>query len=125
MMERSVERPGAAERPRASGAAAPGRGGRMSRQRRRDAVLRLPRGEDLERVSRPLGAAAATLTARRDAFLAGGEAEPATRPTEGEALESERLKARPGEMPLERGLLEAEITALEGGRPLARRGSRP
>jgi transposase len=39
-----------------------GRGGRMSRQRKRDAVLRLLRGEDLETVSRSLGVTAATLT---------------------------------------------------------------
>src|SRR3712207_3235298 len=51
-----------------------GRAGRMSRQRKRDAVLRLLRGEDLEMVSRSLGVTAATLTAWRDAFLAGGEA---------------------------------------------------
>ena len=127
MMERSVERPGAAERPSESGAAAPGRGGRMSRQRKRDAVLRLLRGEDLEMVSRSLGVTAATLTAWRDAFLAGGEAKLATRPTEGEALEGERLKARLGEMLLERELLEAKIAALEarGSGPLARRRSRP
>ena len=127
MMERSVERPGAAERPQESGAAAPGRGGRMSRRRKRDAVLRLLRGEDLEMVSRSLGVTAATLTAWRDAFLAGGEAKLATRPTEGEALESERLKARLGEMLLERELLEAKIAALEarGSGPLARRRSRP
>ena len=102
-----------------------GRAGRMSRQRKRDAVLRLLRGEDLEMVSRSLGVTAATLAAWRDAFLAGGEAKLAARPTEGEALESERLKARLGEMLLERELLEAKITALEGGRPLARRRSRP
>ncbi|MGI4800523.1 MAG: IS3-like element ISMtsp5 family transposase, partial [Janthinobacterium lividum] len=36
-------------------AAGPGRGGRMSRQRKRDAVLRLLRGEDLETLSRALG----------------------------------------------------------------------
>jgi hypothetical protein len=34
-------RPGDAERPQESGAAAPGRGGRMSRQRKMTAVLRL------------------------------------------------------------------------------------
>src|SRR3954468_8643145 len=39
-----------------------GRGGRMSRQRKRDAVLRLLRGEDLELVSRALGVTAATLS---------------------------------------------------------------
>ena len=46
--EAGKERPGAAERPRASGAAAFGRGGRMSRQRKTAAVLRLPQGEDLK-----------------------------------------------------------------------------
>ncbi|HEX8101850.1 MAG TPA: IS3 family transposase, partial [Solirubrobacteraceae bacterium] len=44
----------------------PGRGGRMSRQRKRDAVLRLLRGEDLEMASRSLGVTAAALTAWRD-----------------------------------------------------------
>jgi len=53
-------RPGGAERPRESGAAAPGRGGRMSRQRKTASVLRLLRGEDLERVSRSLGVTADT-----------------------------------------------------------------
>src|SRR5437868_6021875 len=47
-----------------------GRGGRMSRQRKRDAVLRLLRGEALETVSRSLGVTAATLTTWRDSFLA-------------------------------------------------------
>ena len=67
-------RPGDAERPRESGVAALGRGGRMSRQRKTAAVLRLLRGEDLETVSRELGVTAATLTGWHDAFLAGGEA---------------------------------------------------
>ena len=102
-----------------------GRGGRMSRQRKRGAVLRLLRGEDLETLSRALGVTAATLSGWRDTFLAAGEASLATRPTTGEGLESERLKAKLGEMLLERELLEAKIAALESGRPLARRRSRP
>ena len=102
-----------------------GRGGRMSRQRNWDAVLRLLRGEDLETASRSLGVTAAALTGWRDPFLAAGEAGLATRPADGEALESERLKAGLGEMLLERDLLEAKIAALEGGRPLARRRARP
>ena len=61
-------RPGGAERPHESGAAAPGRGGRMSRQRKTAAVLRLLRGEDLEEVSRSLGVTAATLAGWRDAL---------------------------------------------------------
>jgi transposase len=83
----------------------------MSRQRKRDAVLRLLRGEALELVSRSLGVTAATLSGWREAFLAAGEASLATRATGGEALESERLKASLGEMLLERELLEAKIAA--------------
>jgi transposase len=108
-----------------TGAAGPGRGGRMSRQRKRDAVLRLLRGEDLEMVSRSLGVTAATLSGWRDAFLAAGEASLASRPADGEELESERLKAKLGEVLLREELLEAKIAALEGSRPLARRRSRP
>ena len=64
---------GEAERAAGSGAAALGRGGRMSRQRKSAAVLRLLRGEDLELVSRSLGVTAATLSGWREAFLAAGE----------------------------------------------------
>jgi transposase len=86
----------------ASGEVGLGRGGRMSRKRKRDAVLRLLRGEDLEALSRALGATAATLTGWQDTFVA----------------------AKLGEMLLERELLEAKIAALEAKRPLARRRSR-
>ena len=111
----------------APGAGGPGRGGRMSRRRKRDAVLRLLRGEDLETASRSLGVTAAALSGWRDAFLAAGEAGLASRPADGEALESARLKARLGEMLLERELLEAKIAALEarGPGPLARRRPTP
>ena len=108
-----------------TGAAGPGRGGRMSRRRKRDAVLRLLRGEDLETVSRALGVTAATLSAWRDAFLAAGEASLATRPRDGEELESERLEARLGEMLPTQELPEAKIALPESGRPLARRRPRP
>src|SRR5215211_4759562 len=110
----------------ASGAVGLGRGGRMSRQRKRDAVLRLLRGEDLEILSRALAVTAATLTGWQDTFVAAGEASLATRPTDGEALESGRLKAKLGEMLLERELLEAKIAAPEARdpRPLPRRRSR-
>src|SRR4051812_49127127 len=108
----------------ASGAVGLGRGGRMSRQRKRDTVLRMLRGEDLETLSRALGVTAATLTGWRDTFVAAGEASLATRSTNGEALETERLKAKLGEMLLERELLESKVAALEAKRPLARRRSR-
>src|SRR5215208_5844066 len=105
-------RPGDAERPQESGVAALGRGGRMSRQRKSAAVLRLLRGEDLETVSRALGVTAATLTGWRDAFLAAGEAALATRAGRGEELVAERLKAKLGE-------------ALDRGRPAAGEDRRP
>src|SRR5829696_5964967 len=100
-----------------SGEVGLGRGGRLSRQRKRDAVLRLLRGEDLEIVSRALGVTAATLSGWQQAFLAAGEASLATRPTAGEEIESERLKAKLGEMMLERELLGAKIATLEGRGP--------
>jgi transposase len=118
-------RPGDAERPHESGAAAPGRGGRMSRQRKMAAVLRLLRGEDLELVSRSLGVTAATLTGWRDAFLAAGEAALTTKPMAGEELESDRLKARLGTALIERDLLNEKIAILEANRPLARRRLKP
>ena len=70
---------------------------------------------------------AATLSGWRDAFLTAGEASLSTRPLDADALESGRLKAKLGEMLLERELLEAKVAALEarGSGPLARRRSRP
>ena len=102
-----------------------GRGGRLSRQRKRDAVLRLLQGEDRDTVSRSLGVTAATLSIWRDAFLDGGEASLASKPTDGEEREGDRLKARLGEMLLKTELLEQKIALLEGNSgPLARRRSR-
>ena len=117
-------RPSVAERPQRSGAAALGRGGRMSRQRKTAAVMQLLRGEDLETVSRGLGVTAATLTGWRDDFLAAGEAALATKPTSGEDLESDRLKARLGEALIERDLLHEKIAILEASRPLGVRRPR-
>ena len=117
--------PGDAERPKESGVAALGRGGRMSRQRKSAAVLRLLRGEDLETVSRELGVTAATLTNWHDAFLAAGEAALTTRAVTGKELGSDRLKARLGAALIERDLLNEKIALLEAGRPFARRRRKP
>jgi transposase len=116
----AATRPGDAERPQESGAASPGRGGRMSRQRKAAAVMRLLRGEDLETVSRGLGVTAATLTTWREAFLTAGEAALATRSGSGEELESDRLKSKLGEALIERDLLHEKIAILESQRPLGR-----
>src|SRR3989440_6877991 len=112
-------RPSAAERPQESGAAALGRGGRMSRQHKTAAVLRLLRGEDLETVSRALGVTAATLTGWHDAFLAGGEAALTSRPGSGEELESNRLKARLGAGPIGGDPVNEQSGLLEAGPPVA------
>jgi transposase-like protein len=97
----------------------------MSRQRKTAAVLRLLRGEDLETISRSLGVTAASLTEWREAFVAAGEAALVTKPTTGEELESDRLKARLGAALIERDLLNEKIAILEAGRPLARRRFKP
>ena len=81
-----------------------GRGGRMSRQRKTAAVLRLLRGEDLELVSRSLGVTAATLSGWRDEFLAGGEAALATKPTEDHRGGAAQGEARGADAAIERRL---------------------
>src|ERR1700682_6050853 len=118
-------RPSAAKRPQESRAAALGRVGRMSRQRKTAAVLRLLRGEDLETVSRELGVTAATLTGWHDAFLAAGEAALTTRAATGEELESDRLKARLGAALHEGDVVPQKIAPLEADRPFARRRRKP
>jgi hypothetical protein len=61
----------------------------------------------------------------RRAFLAAGEASLKTRPADGRDLEIGRLKAEIGDLTMTTELLEAKIERLEGGRPVARRRSRP
>ena len=117
--------PGEAARAQEAGAAALGRGGRMSRQRKSAAVLRLLRGEDLETVSRSLGVTAATLSGWREAFLAAGEAalsdEAGERGRAGErAAEGEARGGADRARPVAR-----EDRLLEANRPLARRRRAP
>jgi hypothetical protein len=66
---------------------------------------------------------AATLSGWWDAFLAAGEAALATKPAAGEALESERLKAKLGAALIERDLLHEKIAVLEANRPWPGGGS--
>src|SRR3954449_5397906 len=117
---------GPAERARHAGAdgPAPAPRRRMSAWRKRDAVLRLLRGEDLELVSRGLGVTAAELSGWRDAFLAGGEASLKSRAADARDAEIGRLKAKVGELTMTAELLEAKIGRLETARPLARGRSR-
>src|SRR3954470_19095417 len=118
------------------GARAPPRGGvsggggpaptprrRMSAGRKREAVLRLLRGEDLELVSRGLGVTAAELSGWREAFLAAGEVSLKSRPADARDAEIGRLKQKVGELTMANELLGAKVERLEAGRPLARRRS--
>jgi hypothetical protein len=97
---------------------------RMSAGRKREAVLRLPRGEDLELVSRGLGVTAAELSGWREAFLAAGEASMRSRPADARDGEIGRLKEKVGELTMATELLEAKIGRMETASPLARRRSR-
>ena len=72
-----------------------------------------------------LAITAATLTTGRDDFLAAGEAARASRAGNGGELASHRLKAKLGEVMIERDLLHEKIAVLEAGRRLARRRPRP
>jgi transposase len=103
---------------------APARRRRMSAKRKRGAVSRRLRGEDLELVSRELGVTAAELSAWREGFLAAGEASLKTRPADGRDVGIGRLKAKVGDLTMANELLATEIEHLEAGRPLARRRSR-
>lgn len=54
--------------------------GRFSSRRKLEAVLRLLRGEDLDKVSRELGVGGAVLASWREKVLAGGRAALKNRP---------------------------------------------
>jgi len=66
--------------------------GRFYSRNKAEAVLRLPRGEELDALSRELGVTAATLSSWREAFLAAGQASLKSRGTSAEQDELRRLK---------------------------------
>jgi hypothetical protein len=102
----------------------PGHRRRRSAHRKQEAVLRLLRGEDLELLSRELGATAAELSGWREAFLAAGEASLKSRPADARDAEIGRLKEKVGDLTMANELLAAKIERLETARPLAPRRSR-
>ena len=97
--------------------------GRFSARRKRETVLRLLRGEDLESVSRALGITAARASQWRDQFVAAGQAGLKSRATEAGDEDHRRLQAKIGELLMENELLYAKVDQLEAGAPLARRRS--
>ena len=100
------------------------RRGRLSARRKRETVLRLLRGEDLESVSRELGITAARAAQWRDRFLAAGQASLKSRAPDARDEATRRLQAKIGELLMETELLYAKVDQLEAGGPLARRRSR-
>ena len=99
----------------------------MTAGRKRDAVLRLVRGEPLEIVARELSVTAADLSGWRDAFLEAGEASLKTRARDGRDETIGRLRTKVGELTMDAELLAAKIGRLEAGgagAPFAPRRSR-
>ena len=98
--------------------------GRFSAKRKVAAVMRLLRGEDLDRVSRDLKVTAATLSAWREDFLAGAEANLKSRQPGPQDEEIVRLKAMIGDLTMRNEVLRERSRAMEANLPLARRRSR-
>ena len=107
--------------------AAPGRERRMTAGRKRDAVLRLLRGEPLEIVARELSVTAADLSAWREAFLEAGAASLKARERGNRDEKIDRLQSKLGEVLMDNELLQAKIDRLEaggGGGPFGSRRSK-
>jgi hypothetical protein len=98
--------------------------GRFSAKRKMVAVIRLLRGEDLDRLSRELRVTAATLSLWREEFVAGGQANLKTRQPTAQDEEILRLKAMIGDLTMRNELLRERARAMEANLPLAQRRSR-
>lgn len=98
--------------------------GRFSAKRKMGAVIRLLRGEDLDRLSRELRVTAATLSLWREEFVAGGQANLKTRQPTAQDEEILRLKAMIGDLTMRNELLRERARTLEANLPLAQRRSR-
>lgn len=127
-----------AETPDIGAPGAPVRERRMTARRKREAVLRVLRGEPLETVARELrGEAekktvqwtvfppnAADLSGWRDAFLEAGAASLKSRPRDDRDARIAQLQAKLGEVTMDCELLQERIERMEEGRPFVRRRSR-
>jgi len=98
--------------------------GRFSAKRKMVAVIRLLRGEDLDRLSRELRVTAATLSLWREEFVSGGQANLKARQPTAQDEEILRLKAMIGDLTMRNELLRERARALEANLPLAQRRSR-
>ncbi|MCE9674049.1 transposase [Myxococcus stipitatus] len=91
--------------------------GRFSAKRKKEAVLRLLKGEELDALSRELGVTAAVLSEWREKFLAGAEANLKSREPEPADDEVLRLKAMVGELMMKNELLAEKARLLETNAP--------
>jgi hypothetical protein len=87
----------------------------MTAGRKREAVLRVLRGEPLELVARALAVTAADLSGWRDAFLEGGAASLKSRPRDDRDATIGRLRTKVGELTMDTELLHAKIERPEAG----------
>ena len=104
-------------------AAGRGRGGRFSAGRKREVVMRLLRGEDLESVSRAVGITAARASHWRAQFLAAGQAGLKSRATDARGRRPSSAAGQDRRAADETELLYAKVDQLEASGPLARRRS--
>ena len=95
--------------------------GRFSAKRKREAVLRLLRGDDLDVVSRELGVNGSTLSQWRESFLEGGLGALRTRARDGRDERIRELERKLGQVTMDNELLFEKIDRMEAGVPLARR----
>jgi hypothetical protein len=92
--------------------------GRWSAKAKREAVLRLLCGEDLDALSRELKVTAAKLSEWREVFLAGGEAGLKAREPDVRDEEIARLKETLGEVTMRAELWRDAMRRLKAGLPL-------
>ena len=93
--------------------------GRLSSWKKKDVVLRVLRGDDLDLVSREAGITAATVSEWRDQFVASGQAGLKSRAADGRDDELARLKALVGDLTMRLELSREAVQRLRGGAPLA------
>ena len=96
----------------------------MTARQKREAVLRVFRGEPLETLARELRVTVAELSGWRDAFLEAGAASLKSRVRDDRDDRIAQLQAKLGAVTMDNELLYEKIARLEAGRPLGRRRSK-
>lgn len=99
--------------------------GRWSSKRKLEVVLRLLRGEDLDKVSREVGVTASRLAQWRDEVLSAAQGALKSRHANGRDEDLTRLKSKVADLTMDNELLEERLRRLgETVRPRSRRSRR-